>query len=190
MELASWLRRRVPRLQELWWEEIQSRGLGRAPEVEGVMEDFVGQVVTLLPYMLGPHRSQIEPLWARLSELFGAMAAKRGLAAGEVMEEFHILREHLIRELYQDPPLEGRLPLALREILRLNRTLDRAVTHASVGHTDAMFFQFFQADQDREPLSGAEVAEEAGHQLELIRSEFGKVCAHLSGTASGPAREG
>jgi hypothetical protein len=188
MELASWLRVRAPRLKEVWWEEIQSRGLGRAPEVEGVVEGFVGQVVTLLPYMLGPHRSHIEPLWVRLSELFGAMAAKRGLAAGEVMEEFHILREHLIRELYQDPPLEGRLPLALREILRLNRTLDRAVTHASVGHTDAMFFQFFQAD-DREPLSEADVAEEAGHQLELIRSEFSKVCAHLSATASEPARE-
>ena len=35
---------------------------------------------------IGPYREQIQPLWIRASELFGTIAAKRGLAAGEVIE--------------------------------------------------------------------------------------------------------
>lgn len=132
---------------------------------------FVGQLVYLLPFMLGPYRDQIQGLWDRASELFGSVAAKRGLAAGEAIEELHMLRELVIRDLYRDPPLGGTVPLSLREILRLNRALDRAVTHASVGHTDAMFFQFFEGDGVSGMLSGDDVAKEAEAQLAIIRDE-------------------
>ncbi len=122
--------------------------------------------------MLGPHREQVEPLWEQSSELFGAIAAKRGLAAGEVIEEFQVLRELIIRDLYRDPPLGGAAPLALREILRLNRAVDRGVTYASVGHTDAMFFQFFEADSQSSTIPVEDLMAEAETQLGLVGEEL------------------
>lgn len=189
MELASWLRQRVPRLQGLWSDEISARGLGQGTDVDRVVERFVFELVSMLPSLLGPYRDQIQPLWIRASELFGSMAAKRGLAAGEVIEEFHILRELVILDLYRDPPLGGRLPLSLREVLRLNRALDRGVTHASVGHTDAMFFQFFEEDSDSVTMSGAEVAAEAEAQLEVIRHELEEILGPDSTTSRKSVRE-
>ncbi len=172
MELASWLHDRVPQLHAAWSEEIRARGSGHVTEVDGVVDRFLARLVQMLPLLLGPEREQIQPLWVRACELFGVIAAKRGLAAGEVIEEFHALRELVIRDLYRDPPLGGRVPLSLREVLRLNRALDAAVTHASVGHTDAMFFHFFERDSDVPPMSPESVAEEATAQLELIAREL------------------
>lgn len=177
MELRSWLRERVPGLRELWLDAIRARGLGRGTDVDEVMEEFAFEIVGLLPMMLGPHRAQIQPVWDRAAELFGAVAAKRGLAAGEAVEELHELRELVIRDLYRDPPPEGSVPLSLREILRLNRALDRAVTHASVGHTDALFFEFFEGTAGKS-LLGEDVAREARDQLDTIRGEVQLILAH------------
>lgn len=127
--------------------------------------------------MLGPYRESVEPLWIRASELFGSVAARRGLAAGEVIEEFQILRELVIRDLYRDPPLGGRLPLSLREILRLNRGIDRGVTHASVGHTDAMFFQFFEPDGALS-VSGEDLLLEVLEQVRLNAEELDVIVGH------------
>jgi hypothetical protein len=139
------------------------------------VEDFTKHLVRFLPWMLGPYRETVEPLWIRASELFGSVAARRGLAAGEVIEEFQILRELVIRDLYRDPPLGGRLPLSLREILRLNRGIDRGVTHASVGHTDAMFFQFFEPDG---ALTGENLLLEVLEQVRLNAEELDSVVGH------------
>ena len=46
------------------------------------------------------------------------------------------------------------------------------MTYASVGHTDAMFFQFFEAQDVAPAMSPSEVARETEAQLELIRSEM------------------
>ena len=142
--------------------------------------------VGLLPLMLGPYREQIQPLWDRAAELYGAMAAKRGLAAGEAIEEVHALRELVIRDLYRDPPAGGSVRLSLREILRMNRALDRIVTHASVGHTDALFFEFFEVEAPKLP-KGPEAYEEAGAQLGQIEAEVEEIrsAAATSGTGTG-----
>lgn len=180
----AWLEERVPTLREQWVHEIQARGLGRGTEVDGVVDMFAGELLDLLPLLLGPHREQIRPLWTRGAELFGAVAAKRGLAAGEAIEELHILRELVIRDLYRDPPPEGSVPLSLREILRLNRALDRAVTHASVGHTDALFFEFFEGEAGASLLSGDDLAAEAESQLSAIRDEVSRIVDHANGARS------
>jgi hypothetical protein len=189
MELTRWLHGRVPELQEKWSHEIRARALGRDPAIERVVEMFVAQLVYMLPFLMGPYRDQMQPLRDRAAELFGAIAANRGLAAGEAVEEMHILRDLVIRDLYRDPPLGGTVPLSLREILRLNRALDRGVTHASVGHTDAMFFQFFQADGSAGLLSGDDVAEEAEAQLAVIRDEVKEILEHAARAATGRGRE-
>lgn len=146
VELAGWLDGRLESLAGRWAAAIHGQGAASGVPIDRVVDAFTSHLVRFLPWMLGPHRDTIEPVWIRAAELYGSIAARRGLAAGEAIEEFQILRELVIRDLYRDPPLEGRVPLSLREILRLNRGIDRGVTHASVGHTDAMFFQFFESD--------------------------------------------
>ena len=180
-EFTAWLDERVDSLRELWVQEIGARGLGQGRVDEEIVHRFAGELVGMLPMMLGPYRDQIRPLWIRGFELFGAVAAKRGLAAGEAIEEVHLLRELVIRDLYRDPPMGGTVPLSLREVLRLNRALDRAVTHASVGHTDALFFEFFEAEGGA-LLQGDDIAAEVTEQLGAIGDEV-----HLIAEASNGA---
>ena len=156
-------------------EEIRSRGHVGPARSEALIERFAGIQVGLLPLMLGPHRDQIQPLWDRTAELYGAMAAKRGLASGEAIEEVHALRELVIRDLYRDPPAGGTVRLSLREILRMNRALDRAVTHTSVGHTDALFFEFFETAQGAALPNGPEAYDAAGAQLDQVEAEMHEI---------------
>jgi hypothetical protein len=178
--LTRWLTRLVPSLTERWVEEIRRRGHLGEDESGPLVERFAELIVELLPLMLGPHRDQIQPLWDRASALFGAIAARRGLAAGEVIEELHVLRELVIRDLYRDPPAGGSVRLSLREILRMNRALDRAVTHASVGHTDALFFEFFESEGERDTRSRDEALSEARSQLEQISFEVDDILEHAA----------
>jgi len=182
--LTRWLTRLVPSLTERWVEEIEHRGHAGSPEAVSVVRQFAELIVRLLPLMLGPHRDQIQPLWDRAGVLFGAVAAKRGLAAGEALEELHLLRELVIRDLYRDPPAGGRVRLSLREILRMNRALDRAVTHVSVGHTDALFFDFFEPDGQRAILAGDDALQEAERQLVVVSDEVADVLRHAAGNGS------
>jgi len=168
-ELADWLQGRVLGLAEEWAAEIRVRGMGHATVVDEIVARQVLQLSSMMPGLLGRHATQLQSLWSRACELFGAVAAKRGLAAGEVVEEFQILRVLIIRELYQDP-LVGGAP-TLREALRVNGIVDRGVTHASVGHTDAMFFQLLEDSDAPVGLSADQIAREAQAQLELIREE-------------------
>jgi len=169
LELAEWLRGRVLRLAEEWCAEIRARGRGHATVVDELVARQVLQLTSLMPELLGRHATRLQGLWTRACELFGVVAAKRGLAAGEVIEEFQILRTLVIRDLYQDP-LVGGAP-SLREALRLNGMIDRGVTHASVGHTDAMFFQLLEDTDAPVGLSAEQIAREADVQLALIREE-------------------
>jgi len=176
-ELAEWLDLRLADLAERWSIAIRDQGAAGNGTEDRIVDAFTRHLVRFLPWMLGPYRDAVEPLWVRSAELFGSVAARRGLAAGEVIEEFQVLRELVIRDLYRDPPLAGRLPLSLREILRLNRGIDRGVTHASVGHTDALFFQFFEADGGV-GATGEELAVEVGEQLGHLAEEMATVIGH------------
>lgn len=139
-----------------------------------LLEAFTETLVSFLPAFLGPYKEQVEPIWQQATETYGSVAAKRGLAAGEVIEEFQLLREELLRLFYADPPVRSLDRLALRDVLRINRIVDDGVTHASVGHTDALFFALFQGSGAPESLS-AEQAVEVREQLRLMRAEFREV---------------
>lgn len=181
VELAAWVEMRIPRITRRWLREVHRRYDVGTQGINGLLEEFLTLLTGFLPAMVGPYRDQVEPLWKRTAELFGAVAAKRGLAAGEVIEEFQILREVVIRLLYQDPPLGGRAPVSLREILRLNRTIDMGVTHASVGHTDALFFSLFEGSGIPDAPPTAEVVKELQQQLQGIRAELRDVLGDLPG---------
>jgi len=181
VELAAWVEMQLPRITRRWLREVQNRYDPGTRGVNGLLEDFLGLLASFLPGMLGPYRQQVEALWTRASELFGAVAAKRGLAAGEAIEEFQILREVVISLLYQDPPLGGRAPVSLREILRLNRAIDMGVTHASVGHTDALFFSLFEGSGIPDAPPTSELVEELRRELTAIREELRQILGDLPG---------
>ena len=174
IELARWLEERHDRIRDRWLSDVQSRDSGWSPAVEALTVEFFDLFLDMLPHGLGPFKDQVEPIWVQAAELFGSMAAKRGLAAGEVIEEFQILRDAVIRFLYAEPPVAGPLRISLRDLLRVNRFVDRGVTQASVGHTDALFFALFQGVGVSEGLTDETVAE-IRNQLDVIRGEFRQV---------------
>lgn len=181
LELSDWLEARLDRISERWLSDVHARYDVPAAQVNGLLREFLGGLVSFLPALVGPHRDQVEPLWSRATELFGATAARRGLAAGEVIEEFQVLREAVIRILYQDPPLDGRGRLSLREILGLNRAIDGGVTHASVGHTDALFFSLFEGSGIPDTPPTEEMVREVRAQLEEIREELRAILGRIPG---------
>ncbi len=187
VELATWVEVRVPRLVERWLSEVQRRYDEPSKGVNGLLEEFLTLLAGFLPALVGPHRDSVEPVWLRSCELFGTVSARRGLAAGEVIEEMQILRESVIRLLYQDPPLAGRARVSLREVLRLNRAIDAGVTHASVGHTDAMFFSLFEGSGIPDAPPTDALTEELRAQLDALRAEFGEAVGrrHAVGGHSG-----
>jgi hypothetical protein len=94
-------------------------------------------ILDVLAAMVGPLRRETKPIWARVTEHYGQMAAARGLAAGEVVEEMQYLRELLIRYLAPSiAALRPRQGMAL--LLRLNRVVDQGVAIAVAGYTDAI----------------------------------------------------
>jgi len=177
-DLSRWLSERADPLRERWLAMVRVRG--EADRDDGrieLTEAFLELFIDILPLCMAPVRDHAEPLWDRTAELFGSFAANRGLAAGEVIEEVQILRECVIRMLYQDPPVAPFGPRALRDVLHLNRLADRLVTHASIGHTDALFFALFQGSGAPEALSD-EVRYELRGQLEGIRGELESLERH------------
>ena len=171
VELARWLEERADRIRDRWLSDIENRGPGWSEEVEALTIEFFDLFLSMLPHGLGPYKDQVEPLWMQAAHLFGAMASQRGLAAGEVIEEFQGLRDAVIRFLYAEPPVEGPLRISLRDLLRVNRFIDCGVTQASVGHTDALFFVLFQGGGVSDGLTPVTVAE-IREQLAVIREEF------------------
>ena len=177
-ELARWLAERADRIRDRWLADINGRG-GWTEPVEELITEFFDLFVDMLPHGLGPFKEQVEPLWVQAAGLFGLMAAQRGLAAGEVIEEFQMLRDAVIRFLYAEPPVAGPLRISLRDLLRVNRLIDRGVTQASVGHTDRLFFALFQGRGVSDGLTEENVSE-IRTQLASIRREF-RLIAPLEG---------
>lgn len=178
VELARWLRQHEERLKRRWLAGVAGRHGELHDDVRDLLEEFFGLLVRFLSVFLGPYREQVEPLWTQLAELYGSASAMRGLAAGEVIEEFQLLREEVVRLFYDEPPVRRLDHLALRDVLRVNRIVDLGVTHASVGHTDALFFALFQGSGVPNSLTDRQ-RDELRDQLGSIGGEFREVLAHL-----------
>lgn len=174
IDFRRWLVDHARPLAERWIAGVNLPDRVGHQGVRELVEAFLNLFIELLPDAMGPLRESVEPLWIRAAELYGSLAAQRGLAAGEVIEEFQFLREAVIRLLWADPPAIGTDRVALREVLRMNRVLDKGVTSASVGHTDALFFALFQGSGIPEQLSD-DVRYEMREQLHAIEQELHEV---------------
>ena len=123
--------------------------------------------------MTGPHRREADGLWLSASEWYGRTAALRGLAAGEIVEEFQYLRELVIRHLSELVILL--VPRqSMAAILRLNRLVDTGTAHAVVGYTDALVESLLE--RQGIPLGAHETEEsEVEDRLAQLEAEFAQL---------------
>jgi len=187
-DLLAWLRPRTSRVAAEWEAEIRARGAARSTPFDTVLARQILLLTELLPWLLGGAGVRLQPFWTRACELFGALATQRGLAAGEVVEEFQLLRRILIRDLYEDLPMGG--APSLRDALRLNGLVDRGVTHACVGHTDTLFFQLLGSGDEVTRDSADVVAREAELQLAALGEEIEAILGRALSEAVGSSPEG
>jgi len=179
-DLAVWVRERSPGIAERWARGLLAGGEAWSDANEVILRPFCRTLVSFLPGMLSAGRNDILPLWSECAELFGSVAARRGLSAGEVIEEFQLLREVILRMMFEKPPAGSPGGMPVREALLLNRTLDIGVTQASVGHTDLLFFSLLNGSGAVEPMDNGEL-EEVLDQIAQLRDEARRTMRHLSG---------
>lgn len=178
VDLAAWLYEHSTLIAERWAEGLLSARNSWSRAGESLVHAFCSGLVSFLPGMLSPYRAQILPLWSECSELFGSVAARRGLSAGEVIEEFQILREVIVRLGFERPPsADG--ALVMRDVLQLNRAVDIGVTQASVGHTDLLFFNLVHGSGGPAPLGGDDM-DEVVEQIRTLRLEGARTMRHMA----------
>lgn len=125
-------------------------------------------IADLLVEMTGPLRREAQDTWYAATELYGRLAALRGLSAGEVVEELQRLRELLVLELAEfivALPVRQQLPT----VIRINRVLDSAVSNAVVGYTDALVASMFS--REGVPVPTADSIQQTVAQLDGIEAE-------------------
>jgi tetratricopeptide (TPR) repeat protein len=128
-----------------WSEWLGERMTSSRMVSRALVERQLGLILDVLASMVGPLRRETKPIWARVTEHYGRIAAVRGLAAGEVVEEMQYLREVLIR--YLAPSIAALRPRqGMSLLLRLNRLVDRGVAMAVVGYTDALVHTLIPGD--------------------------------------------
>lgn len=138
-----------------------------------IIERELRLIIELLGEMVGPVRRETKPVWFHACEHFGRLAAARGLAAGEVVDEMQFLRELLIRNLA--PVLAAMRPRrAMAIMLQLNRVLDKGISVTVVGYTDALVATILA--QNGVPSPGTAVdADEVSRHLEQLECELAAV---------------
>jgi hypothetical protein len=120
-----------------WSEWLGERMTTSRAVSRPLVEQELTLLLDVLTAMVGPLRRETKPIWAKVTEHYGRIAAARGLAAGEVVEEMQYLRELLIR--YLAPAIAALRPRqGMALLLRLNRIVDHGVANAVIGYTDAL----------------------------------------------------
>ncbi len=179
-DLAGWMRSRAPEVAERWAEELLETGRGWRAAARPVLDPFARTIASMLPVMVTPGRVDILPVWKECASLFGSVAARRGRAAGEVIEEVQLLREVLLVMLFRDAAADSSFTLPLREILLLNRAIDTAVVQAGVGYTDLLFFSLLHDSGIPAPLEEPET-EELRAQIDELALEARRTMDHIAG---------
>ena len=141
--MGEWLENSREAVVDRWLTEVRARSDGLDDELADLMREFFLLLTSLIGAGLGSFRDDAETMLQQAAELYGNLGSRRGLAAGEAVEEIQLLRGVLIRFLWMADQEKGSVVADLRDLLRLNQLIDVVVTHASVGHTDALFFNLF-----------------------------------------------
>lgn len=139
-------------------------------DYDPLVELQLGLLVDILGEMSGPLRQPVTDLWYSACESHGRESAFRGLAAGEVVEELQHLRELLIRHLSEVTVTLPNRPF-FATILRLNRFVDKGISHAVVGYTDSLVETLF--NQSGVPISAeTDTREKAIKRVKTYQAEL------------------
>ena len=152
-----------------WARYLEERQTGTVLLGLPATERLLKIIVDLLAHMSGPLRREADETWFAATELYGRLAAVRGLSAGEVVEELQYLRELLTRDLadiFVALPARQQLPT----LLRVNRVLDRGVANAVVGYTDALVATMFS--REGVPVPTTDHVQELLAQMDGIEAEL------------------
>ena len=171
MDLKAWLVGREERVAALWVARLLSRERGDGDEGDGLLGFFLPSLVSFLPSCLDERRGIGEEAWHQATYLYGSLALRRALSAGEVVEEFGILREILLKLLLEDATGCWGDRTFQRDLLALNRLLDQAVVRASVAYVDDLFFAHLQGSGIPEKVT-EELEEETRRQLDGLRADL------------------
>jgi hypothetical protein len=156
-----------------WANWIDGRQASIGTVSNEIIQRQLGLLVDVLGELDGPLRHDANDLWHIASEWYGKNAADRGLATGEIVEEFQHFRELLFRELSD---VVAALPARalIDTVMRLNRWLDRGIAHAVVGYTDSLVETLL--DRRGVPVSTRDVAEaELEKQLDQLERELEEI---------------
>jgi hypothetical protein len=155
------------------WADWLTERPGSANIPRPVVERQARLILDTLIAMLGPLRREAKPVWQHVTEHYGRIAAARGLAAGEVVEELQQLRLLLIKHI-------GALVAALRPrravavFIRLSTIIDRGIAQAVVGYTDALVASLLMTDRHTQPLTETN-GDDSARQLEALELELAGV---------------
>ena len=170
--MKQWMEGQMVLIARRWKAEIQIREDRRGDDGDGFLNGFLQHLVSFLPPCLGEHRQVGEEVWQIATHLYGSLALRRGLAAGEVVEELQLLRETVLRLLLESPPEKWGNPLLSRDILVLNRIFDLGVVRAGVAYVDDLFFAHLQGSGIPEGVT-PDIVAEIGAALEGFRIDLG-----------------
>jgi len=156
-----------------WADWLTERVSSAAGMQRQTIERELRLLLDLLIESVGPMRRSVNEIWYHACEHYGRAGAARGLAAGEVVEELQYLRAILIRRM--GPVLAGLRPRqAMATILRLNAILDKGITVAVVGYTDALVATLFAQNGVPAPDTALDT-QDIMRQLEQIEEELAVV---------------
>ena len=172
--MQAWVEAKSEKIVARWLSEVTKRLERRPRWLVELLGDFYETFVGILPAILGPHRRRVRPVWREAANLYGELAARRGLVAGEVIEEFQVLRVSLIRVLYAEPLMPPAVVPGMREVVRLNRLVDEGVTHATIGYTDSLVSALVAGPGVQESVTEALLVRVAEH-LHALRGEFREI---------------
>src|SRR5690349_7459441 len=153
------------------WADWLGDRMTAAPTIpRALVEREFRILLDIISELVGPMRREVGPVWIQACEHYGRIASARGLAAGEVVEELQFLRELLIRHLAPSlAAMRARQGMAI--MLRLNRVIDRGVSVAVVGYTDALIATLF-AQNGVPALQTEHDLAEIGRQLDSLEEEL------------------
>jgi hypothetical protein len=175
--LKSWLESRGKDIAKRWILELRLSPENQSGGGEGLLEELVYYIVSFLPAFLGGCRERSLEILHHTAHLYGSLAVRRGLAAGEVVEELQLLRGVILRLYLLDfaprtsQEGEGQFGSPM-DFMALNRVLDRCVSRASVSYLDDLFFTHLQGSGVVEGITEA-LEKEILCQLEGFRDELG-----------------
>ena len=175
MKLRGWLEDQEGEIASRWYQEVRASSAELGEEGTAVLWRMGELMVSLIPGCFGDHREAGLETWENAAHLYGSFAVRRGLAAGEVVEELQLLRNVILRfflieappSLTRDGLFEEVPPL---DLLTLNRVLDLGVSRASIAYVDDLFFAHLQGSGVPEGIT-SELVEEVDRQLEGFRGE-------------------